>query len=293
MSFINVDFQSAFFRTIQERREKREIYGVSSSSVLFDRCLDIILCHDPDIWWYGTGNLLISRNIQSRVKKLLPSELRASEMRYEASRAHIFEREYGEKGFGHFARLFLEYRERMLSFRDKEEERNGVLTDYEIEIFNYSELITHPLEMFSIQADYSRSAGIRRHGIKFDEYRQIRPGISDYQIYDEIEESGIYGSPYELREILGYLYPELFVNRVARELHFEYDTDEEHLAAHLVEHLVENLDFVETEGECAVCYEDGNVLVLPCHISHFMCKDCTIKIIARNSLCPLCRENIA
>ena len=290
MSFINVDFQSAFFRTIQERREKREIYGALTlpSFLLLDRCLDIILCHDPDIWWYGTGNLLIARNIQSRVKKFLPSELRASEMRYEASRAHIFEREYGEKGFGHFARLFLEYRERMLSFRENEAERNGVLTDDEIQIFNYSELITHQLEVFSIQADYSRSAGIRTHGIKFDEYRQIRPGISDYQIYDEIEESGMYGSPYELREILGNLYPELFVNRVARELHFEYDTDEEHLA----EHLVVIPDFPQTEGECAVCYEDGNVLVLPCYISHLMCKDCTIKIIARNSLCPLCRANI-
>jgi hypothetical protein len=290
MSFINVHFQSAFFSTIQERREKREIYGVLTlpSSILFDRCLDIILCHDPDIWGYGTGNLLIARNTQSRVKKLLPSELRASEMRYEANREHIFEREYGEKGFGHFARLFLEYRERMLSFRDNEDERNGVLTDNEIDIFNYSELITRQLELFSIQADYSRSAGIRRHGIKFDEYRQIRPGISDYQIYDEIEASGMYGYPYELRENLGHLYPELFVNRVARELSFEYDTDSEHL---------DELDIIipafdETEGECSVCYEDGNVLVLPCHISHFMCKNCTRKILARNALCPLCRKNI-
>ena len=287
MSFINVEFQSAFFRTIQERREKREIYGALtlSSSVLFDRCLDTILCHDPDIWGYGTGNLLVATTI--KVKKLLPSELRASKMRYESNRAHVFEREYGEKGFGHFARLFLEYRERMLSFRENEDERNGVLTDNEIEIFNYSELITRQLEVFSIQADYSRRAGIRRHGIKFDEYRHIRPGISDYQIYDEIEESGMYGSPYELREILGNLYPELFRNRVARELSFESDTDfEVDIESPIIP------DFVQTKAECVVCYEEGDVLVLSCHVSHVMCKICMSKILALNSLCPLCRENI-
>ena len=287
MTFINVDFQSAFFNIIQERREKREMYGAltHTSTIFFDRCLDTILCHDPDIWGYGTGNLLVATTTPSRVKNFcLPSELRASDMRFEANREHIFVREYEEKGFGHFSRLFLEYRERMMSFRDIEDERNGLLTDDEIEIFNYSELITHQLEVFSIQSDSCRRAGIRRYGIQFDKYRQIRPGISDYEIYEEIEESGRNGSTHALREFLGELYPELFANRVARELSFEYDTDIE------LDDIIP--DFVQTDGECVVCYEEGDVLVLPCHISHVMCKDCIAKIVARNSLCPLCRQNI-
>ena len=46
---------------------------------------------------------------------------------------------------------------------------------------------------------------------------------------------------------------------------------------------------VKNTGECIVCYEEGEVVSLPCHSSHMMCEQCTLKIIfSRQSLCPMC-----
>jgi len=65
MSFVNRDVQTAFFQVLQFRREKRVLYGAEvhqslNGVILFDKCLDIISCHDPKIWSRGTGNLLIA-----------------------------------------------------------------------------------------------------------------------------------------------------------------------------------------------------------------------------------------
>jgi hypothetical protein len=43
-------------------------------------------------------------------------------------------------------------------------------------------------------------------------------------------------------------------------------------------------------GECVVCLQEGDVLEWPCHNLHVTCESCIIKIIARDSKCPLCRE---
>ena len=43
-------------------------------------------------------------------------------------------------------------------------------------------------------------------------------------------------------------------------------------------------------GECVVCLQEGEVLEWPCHNSHVTCEECIVKIIARDSKCPLCRQ---
>jgi len=42
-------------------------------------------------------------------------------------------------------------------------------------------------------------------------------------------------------------------------------------------------------GECVVCLQD-DVLEWPCHNLHITCEKCIVKIIARDSKCPLCRK---
>ena len=58
--------------------------------------------------------------------------------------------------------------------------------------------------------------------------------------------------------------------------------------------LLENirLSFVNSTGECTVCYTEGNVLEWPCHKSHITCEACTVKINNRCESflsCPSCR----
>ena len=45
----------------------------------------------------------------------------------------------------------------------------------------------------------------------------------------------------------------------------------------------------QSTGECVVCLTEGKVLEWPCHNSHVTCEGCIVKIIARDSKCPLCR----
>lgn len=49
---------------------------------------------------------------------------------------------------------------------------------------------------------------------------------------------------------------------------------------------------LQSNGECVVCLQEGTVLEWPCHNSHVTCEACIVKIIARDSKCPLCREVI-
>jgi len=46
---------------------------------------------------------------------------------------------------------------------------------------------------------------------------------------------------------------------------------------------------IKSTGECVVCLTEGTVLEWPCHNSHVTCEGCIVKIIARDSKCPLCR----
>jgi len=276
MSFLNINLQRAYFHDIGLRREKREMYGAVvhppiDGVLFFDRCLDIISCHEPDIWSNGTGDLLISP-LMERVSSA--SSNRAVDLRYEAKRDHYFIREYRnieEEVFGYFARRTIEYRDRMRIFKYEMEESDEIISDHDIQIFEYLEDMTHQLEEFSVQADLSRRKGIRRYGLAFDENKNVTKYYTNYQIYDEIQESMINPS-----------LPELFVNIVDREI-----SDE---SSHVITDIVIQLQ--TTHGECIVCYNEGDMLELPCHTTHILCKQCISKVIMRGSLCPMCRKNI-
>lgn len=47
---------------------------------------------------------------------------------------------------------------------------------------------------------------------------------------------------------------------------------------------------LQSNGECVVCLQEGDVLEWPCHNLHITCEKCIVKIIARDSKCPLCRK---
>jgi hypothetical protein len=51
-------------------------------------------------------------------------------------------------------------------------------------------------------------------------------------------------------------------------------------------------ELLKSNGECSVCFLEGTVVEWPCHSSHVTCEECFVKITARNSRCPLCREVI-
>ena len=289
MSFLNINLQQAYFHALGLRREKRETYGAVvhppfDGVLFFDSCLDIISCHEPDIWSNGTGDLLVSPPME-RISST--SSNRAVDWRYEAKRDHHFIREYqniDEEVFGYFARRTIEYRDRMRIFKHEAEESNEIISDDEMETFEYVEDMTHQLEEFSIQADLSRRKGIRRYGLVFDENKNVAKYYTNYQIYDEIRESMLNPAVEALREILFDIHPELFVNR---EILFEESFNENFRDT---PELVIKLE--TTHGECIVCYNEGVMLELPCHTTHILCKQCITKVILSGSLCPMCRKQI-
>lgn len=293
MSFVNRDVQQAFFKVLQFRREKRVDYGVEVHETLngvFDQCLDIISCHDPKIWSRGTGNLLIAPQKQ-RIQTL--SSSRPQDWRYQASQEHFFIDFYEnieEKVFGYFARRTLEYRDRMRIFQyEAEEETAEIFSEDDMEMFEYVDNMTDQFESLSIQSDLSRRAGIRRYGLLFDNDRNASKCYTDYHIFDEIKAS-IHNPAIEaLRDLLIYMYPLFFrnVDNTETEEYPDYFDDQEG------EQLINQICECQTsEGECIVCYQEGEVIELKCHASHTLCNSCITKIIMRGALCPMCRQDI-
>lgn len=296
MSFVNRDVQQAFFKVLQFRREKRVVYGAEvhetvNGLLFFDRCLDIISCHDPRIWSRGTGNLLIAP-LKQRIQAL--SSSRAEDWRYQASQEHFFIDFYEsieEKVFGHFARRTLEYIDRMRIFQYEAEETDEIFSEDDIETFEYIDNMTHQFERLSIQSDLSRRAGIRRYGLLFDNDRNASKCYTDYHIFDEIKASIRNPSIEALRDFLIDMYPLFFINvdDTDTEEYHDYFDDQEEGEGQLVNQIC---DCQTSEGECVVCYEEGKVLELKCHASHTLCNSCIYKIISRGALCPICRQDI-
>ena len=78
MTFIKTEVQIMYFEAHYSRRQKRDLAGCTSTEehrLLLDKCLDIILCHDPDIWSKGTGVLLIANKTPERVAGVNSSRL--------------------------------------------------------------------------------------------------------------------------------------------------------------------------------------------------------------------------
>ena len=305
MTFITTEIQLMYFGAHYSRRQKRDLVGCSSSEEhrsLLDKCLDIILCHDPDIWSKGTGALLIANKTPERLSNLITlSQKRALRLRIEARDCHHYDRESRlliEESFGFFVQKTIEYRDRMRNYAYEMEYENGNICQYSLEIINYIENMSPAIENFDVQANASRCAGVRRHGLNFDITRQITKRQTDNQIIDEISEVSV-GSSYFLhilRNALVEYVPEIFNNlSVRRQLSFEDDYVDHHVDHYEDEEIQENCtcivpELVETNGECIVCFEEGKVLQWPCYFTHVVCKKCTDKIVAIRALCPLCRE---
>ena len=300
MAFINLEYQLLFFHLQNIRRSKRESVGCIAPDIhqeKIDNCLDMILCHDPDVWCYGTGVLLVAPNVLLTKQSL--SQTRATDMRKEVMREHFFEREFlrsiEESCFGYFVRTSIECLDRTRSMSCDAEYEGINLPDDESLIINYVENnISTVINKFSLQADKSRRIGIRKYGLCFDTYRNITKGHTDYQILDQLEEFTRGSIPRYIRLLFLNTFPD-FVDQfpVARELSFELEDDEifpnHDDYTNFPNHLP---DMVKTIGECVVCYTDGNVLEWPCHTSHILCKECTDKVFSSGALCPLCRTHI-
>jgi len=265
---------------LQFRREKRVRYGAEvhkplNGVFIFDQCLDMILLIAP-------SNQRITT---------LPSS-RAEDWRYQASQEHFFIDFYEsieEKVFGYFARRTIEYRDRMRIFQYEAEEEGEIFSEDDMQTFQYIENMSEQFESFSIQSDLSRRAGIRRYGVLFDNDRNASKCYTDYHIFDEIKES-IHNPAIEaLRDLLIDMYPLFFTNNDDTET-VEYDDYFNLQEGRTVFDLF--CDCKASEGECIVCYEEGEVIELKCHKSHTLCNSCIPKIIMRGALCPMCRQDI-
>ena len=319
MSYINFGFQCSFFQTLRERRINREIYGAIihpcfSSFLFFDPCLDMICCHHPDIWDYGTGNLLVAPKPSIICTN---SEKRALQWRKEAI---DLKNNNIDKGFGYLARKTLEYRDSMRMYKYELEATSTVLTEEHIERFEYIENICFQIEDLSLKSEKTRLVGIQRHGILFDNDRQLSKYQTDFQIYNEIDECirnprpvflGIellfYPEIQREDDILDdilmyeniiYNYDDIYYNNIYYDdiyynnIYYDDDESSEDESDYPVTVPVEFI-LSNQKQECVVCLEEKDVLLWPCHTTHVTCEECVLKIVRfRRVSCPICRKHL-
>ena len=287
MQFISAGTQRLFFETIYARRAKRNVMNIGVPDLHFeqiDKCLNIILCHDPDIWSYGTGVLLSGPtrrvNRRRKHKKSSASKKRAYIMRMEALLEHNYEKEFRfveNESFGYFVRMTLEYIDRVRVFSYNAHIFERPLIPRTLEVIDYVENnITLELQDFIEQASLCQKRALKIHGFDFDYHQSITKYYDDYQIINEISDfcmiDELVRNP--LRTALLEIFPNILDNELCK--------------PEFINLLVKNT------GECIVCYEEGEVLSLPCHSSHMMCEQCTLKIVfSKRSLCPMCRLKIS
>ena len=324
MSYINFDIQCAFFQTLRDRRRNREIYGAIihpcfSSFLFFDPCLDMICCHHPDIWDYGTGNLLVSPKLSIISTN---SENRALQWRQEAI---DLKNNNIDKGFGYLARKTLEYRDSMRMYKYDLEATSTVLTDEHIERFEYIENICFQIEDLGLKSEKTRQVGIQRHGILFDKDRYLSRYQKGFQIYNEIDECiqnprpvflGIellcYTETEEIQrednilddilmyENIIYNYDDIYYENIYNYNYYDdiynYDNDEsseDEDESHYPFTVPAEFILSTQKQECVVCLEEKDVLKWPCHTTHVTCEECVLKIVKlRPVSCPICRKHL-
>ena len=49
-------------------------------------------------------------------------------------------------------------------------------------------------------------------------------------------------------------------------------------------------DLEKSNGECSICNIETTLLAWPCYRTHYVCEECTAKIIKTNCVCPFCRS---
>ena len=312
MSYINFDVQCNFFQTLRERRRNREIYGAIihpcfSSFLFFDPCLDMISCHHPDMWEYGTGNLLVAPKSSIICTN---AENRALQWRQEAIN---IKNNNIDKGFGYLARKTLEYRDSMRMYKYELEATSTVLSDEHIERFEYIENICYQIEDIGLKSEKTRRVGIQRHGILFDKDRYLSRYQKDFQIYNEIDECiqnprpVFLGIELLLTEIqreddilmydnIIYNYDDIYYENIYNDNIYNYDNDESSEYEDESHYpITVPIEFIlsSQKQECVVCLEEKDVLEWPCHTTHVTCEECVLKIVRfRQVSCPICRKNL-
>ena len=314
MSYIDFDIQCSFFQTLRDRRRNRELYGAIihpcfSSFLFFDPCLDMICCHHPDIWEYGTGNLLVAPK-PSIIST--HAENRALQWRQEAI---DLKNNNIDKGFGYLARKTLEYRDSMRMYKYELEATSTVLTEEHIERFEYIENICFQIEDLGLKSEKTRQVGIQRHGILFDKDRYLSRYQKDFQIYNEIDECIQNPRPVFLGiELLCYTETEiqrddiLMYDDIFYDYNYDniynynddiYNYDNEEISEDESDYLVivpAQFILSNRKQECVVCLQEKDVLEWPCHTTHVTCEECVLKIVKlrfiRPVSCPICRKNL-
>ena len=191
MSFIDSRIQGLIFDAMRVRREKRDIclgdFAPEEHRKSLDKCLDMILCHDPDVWSHGTGLLLVAPKTKSATQ-CTQSQRTAWLERTHVMQEHLYAREFRrlhDEGFGFFVRRTLEYRNRMLNLWGRDDAYTSCDSIDAIQRFGNG--FSKEFEDFSIQTDYALEIGLMRHGAVFSRYRSVTKGQSDSQIVYKIE----------------------------------------------------------------------------------------------------------
>lgn len=289
MFFINAETQNMFFEELRFRKEKRNILPIEASFYhreKLDKCLRIIVCHDTDIWSYGTGIMLVAPKID---KITTESEKRAASMRLDAKNDHDYykySRSFEDESVGYFVRFTLEIRDRLRNMLYDSQIQGIELFTRSIQAIEYVENnILEEFEHFSLESDFSKRRGTKSYGDEFEYYRYLTKHISEYTLISQIEddfllEDDLLQEP--LRTAILETFPNILDNEnIIRNLSSSQELED-------LTFFVQ--DLVVSKGECVVCYTEGNILELPCHSSHVLCEECTIKVCYKDALCPLCRQ---
>jgi hypothetical protein len=190
MSYINATVQTQFFAEMRIRRAKRAIY-LEDSDVpelhrkRLDKCLNMILCHDPDVWSGGTGVLLVATKVPA---VLTPSQHVAIVDRADALDNHTYDRAFRrlqDEGFGFFVRRTLEYRDRT---RGNLERKDAYLSYHSIDaIERFERGFSDEFDAFSMEAGRALQLGLQRHGSGFERARSVTHHQSTPSILFRIE----------------------------------------------------------------------------------------------------------
>lgn len=294
MFFINAETQNMFFEAHRSRREKRNLLPIEASDdhrEKLDKCLDIIVCHDTDIWSQGTGILLVA---PKTLKITRESEKRAASMKLDAKNEHCYykySRSFEDESFGYFVRFSIEIRERLRNLLYDSQIQEIELFPRSIEVIEYVENNILPeFEHFSVQSEFSKRRGIRAYGVDFEYNRYLTKHIAENTLISQIEEDFLLERDLlqdPLRSAILETFPDILNNEnIIRNLSFD-DISQETVSDDL-NFFVQ--DLVVSKGECVVCYNEGDILEWPCHSSHSLCEECTIKVCYKGALCPVCRQ---
>jgi hypothetical protein len=299
------------------------MYGATlyHQEMLFDRCLNIILCHHPHIWSYGTGNLLVAPNTPEIISK---ASERATEWRNESlNKQNENLSQVIGNSFGYFIRYSIECRKRIRNVSKLKqrcldlvqtliEHTNTLPLLPEIDINKASkDEVLRIYQMFpKIFAKVSSELDtpiidVFWEKLVYDMYLQMFryvdvpvPQLADLILnIKAVCRKGLfrYGNPFikafhltdsiQTREII------IECNRrprvtILREFMFD---DIETISRRVIP---PSFLYADDKKECVICLEKKDVLVWPCHTLHVTCTQCTIELLSLPVFCPLCRQSI-